>query len=53
VLDQSRMAHVYRFFLSKQTEPPFLDCWMTDSVFPERGQIQPPQEPAPMPRPSA
>ena len=41
VLDQSRTAHVFRFFLSKQTDPLYLDCWMTDAVIPAWGQSQP------------
>jgi hypothetical protein len=48
VLDHSRTAHVFRFFLSKQTDPLYLDCWMTDAVIPAWGQVQE-QDPAPSP----
>src|SRR5688572_30015628 len=41
VLDQNRTPHVFRFFLSKQTDPPYLDCWMTDAVIPVGEPMQP------------
>jgi hypothetical protein len=44
VLDQKRTPHVFRFFLSKQTDPLYLDCWMTDAVILVEGQIQPEQD---------
>ncbi len=37
VIDAERRASVFRFFLSKQTHPRYLDCWMTDSVTPDTG----------------
>jgi hypothetical protein len=47
VLDQSRTAHVFRFFLSRQTDPLFLDCWMTDAVIPAHRPLQPDVDHAP------
>jgi hypothetical protein len=41
VLDPSRTPHVFRFFLSKQTDRHYLDCWMTDAVIPVHGPTQP------------
>ena len=32
VVDDSGALHWYRFQLSKQTESPYANCWMTDSV---------------------
>lgn len=32
VVDDSGDLHWYRFRLSKQTESPYLNCWMTDAV---------------------
>ena len=32
IIDAGGKRHVYIFILSKQTEPPYEDCWMTDSV---------------------
>jgi hypothetical protein len=48
VLDQSRTPHVFRFFLSKQTDPIYLDCWMTDAVIPVEAQLQPERAPTPL-----
>jgi hypothetical protein len=47
VLDEGRTPHSFRFFLSKQTEEPFVDCWMTDAVLPARGPNQPEPTQAP------
>ena len=41
VLDQSRTPQVFRFFLTKQTDPLYRNCWMTDAVIPVEGQMQP------------
>jgi hypothetical protein len=49
VLDDSRTTRGYRFFLSKQTDPEFLECWMTDAVIPLPEQAPPEQEPADSP----
>jgi hypothetical protein len=49
VLDQDRIAHVFRFFLTKQTDPKYLDCWMTDAVIPTPGPIPPPRDRAASP----
>lgn len=35
VIDASHRASVFRFFLTKQSNPRFRDCWMTDSVTPD------------------
>jgi hypothetical protein len=35
VIDAQHRASVFRFFLTKQTNPRYLDCWMTDSVTPD------------------
>lgn len=32
VVDKSGNLHWYRFRLSKQSEAPYLNCWMTDAV---------------------
>jgi hypothetical protein len=48
VLDQNRTPRVYRFFLSKQTEPPLADCWMTDAVIPV-GEPMPERDRPPAP----
>lgn len=32
IVDPQRTIHVFRFFLSKQQQPPYEDCWMTDAV---------------------
>jgi hypothetical protein len=53
VLDQSRTPRVFRFFLSKQTEPLHRDCWMTDAVIPVEGQMQPEQDRPPLPTAAA
>jgi hypothetical protein len=53
VLDQSRTPHVFRFFLSKQTEPLHLDCWMTDAVIPVEAQMQPEADRTPLPTAAA
>lgn len=36
-----RETMAYWFYLSRQSEPPYVDCWMTDSVFiePSAGQV--------------
>jgi hypothetical protein len=47
VLDEHRTPHSFRFFLSKQTEQPYVDCWMTDAVLPQRGEVQPEPTQAP------
>lgn len=41
VLDANRAIRIFRFFLSKQTEPQYLDCWMTDAVIPAREKTSP------------
>lgn len=41
VVDENQAARAYRFFLSKQTDPRYLDCWMTDAVIPMHGQTGP------------
>lgn len=38
-----RRAGAFRFFLSKQTEDPYRDCWMTDAVTPDTGKDEPPE----------
>jgi hypothetical protein len=45
VLDESRTTRGFRFFLSKQTDPQYLECWMTDAVIPASEQTPPEQEP--------
>lgn len=32
IIDRVGVTHRYVFLLSRQTEPPYRDCWMTDSV---------------------
>jgi hypothetical protein len=32
IMDANSRTFIYRFFLSKQTEPPYAGCWMTDAV---------------------
>jgi hypothetical protein len=32
LVDQAGVTHRYIFILSKQTEPPYRGCWMTDGV---------------------
>jgi hypothetical protein len=32
LIDRSGISHRYIFILSRQTEPPYRDCWMTDAV---------------------
>jgi hypothetical protein len=34
VVDESGNFHAFAFILSKQTEKPFVDCWMTEGVYP-------------------
>lgn len=48
VISSDAAVHAYQFFLSRQTEPPYTDCWMTDAVL-ELRTVAPPQntEPAP------
>ena len=41
VLDEGHTPHSFRFFLSKQPDQPYVDCWMTDAVLPQHGQLQP------------
>ena len=40
-LTGARETMTYWFHLSRQSEPPYVDCWMTDSVFiePTPGQV--------------
>lgn len=40
-LTGARETVTYWFFLSRQSEPPYVDCWMTDAVHMERpaGQV--------------
>ena len=40
-LTGARASTTYWFFLSRQSEPPYADCWMTDAVYIERpaGQL--------------
>jgi hypothetical protein len=49
VLDASRTARCFRFFLSKQNDPQYRDCWMTDAVISVQEQVPPAREPAPSP----
>ena len=37
-LTGSRALVSYWFYLSRQSEEPYVDCWMTDAVFVERPQ---------------
>ena len=46
MVDDRGELSLFRFFLSKQSEPPYADCWMTDTVI--RLQLLAPPEP---PRP--
>lgn len=32
LIDESGAPHAFRFVLSLQTDPPVVDCWMTDAV---------------------
>ena len=32
IIDPARSVHVFRFFLSKQHQAPYKNCWMTDAV---------------------
>jgi hypothetical protein len=41
LLDRQRDAHIFRFFLSKQTDAALLDCWMTDAVIPAQEPFPP------------
>ena len=40
-LTGARASTTYWFYLSRQSEPPYVDCWMTDSVYVEQsaGQV--------------
>ena len=40
-LTGTRESVTYWFYLSRQSEPPYADCWMTDAVYMERaaGQV--------------
>ena len=40
-LTGARASMTYWFYLSRQSEPPYVDCWMTDAVYiePTAGQI--------------
>jgi hypothetical protein len=49
VLDANRTTHGFRFFLSKQTDPQYFDCWMTDAVIPAEEQAAPESAPAASP----
>jgi hypothetical protein len=49
VLDANRTVRGFRFFLSKQIDTQYRDCWMTDAVIPVQEQVPPAQEPAPSP----
>jgi hypothetical protein len=44
LLDRNRNAHIFRFFLSKQTDPVLQDCWMTDAVIPAQEPFAPEQD---------
>lgn len=33
IVSRTRGLHVFRFLLSRQTQPPYADCWMTDAVY--------------------
>lgn len=46
VIDAERRMWVYRFYLSKQREAPYEDCWMTDAVTREGALTPPVEEPA-------
>lgn len=48
VVDPQQRASLFRFFLSKQTEEPFRNCWMTDAVV----AAETTEPPAPPPPPS-
>jgi len=43
LIDRSGTAHRYVFVLTRQVEPPYRDCWMTDGVYPAPGE-KPAQE---------
>ncbi len=52
IIGSQRQAHVFRFYLSKQTDPPYAGCWMTDAVLEvgsSKSVPQPPREPTPPP----
>jgi hypothetical protein len=53
VLDESHTPHSFRFFLSKQTDQPFVDCWMTDAVLPARDPTEPESTRSPPPTSAA
>ena len=40
-LTGARASTSYWFYLSRQSEPPYVDCWMTDAVYidSERGRV--------------
>ena len=48
VVDPQQRASLFRFFLSKQTDEPFRNCWMTDAVV----AAETAEPPAPPPPPS-
>jgi hypothetical protein len=41
VVDDQRRTSVFRFFLSKQADRPYRDCWMTDAVTSDSGAAPP------------
>jgi hypothetical protein len=50
IIDEQSLAHGFVFFMSRQTEPPFNNCWMTEGVQPTRqpaGNPASPAEPSP------
>jgi Domain of unknown function (DUF4864) len=46
IVDNQGQLALFRFFLSKQVDPPYADCWMTDSVL---RLTPPPATPPPTP----
>ena len=45
VVSQDGAAYRYLFILSRQTEPPYTGCWMTDSVVTDPDLAPPPSPP--------
>jgi len=46
VIDSQARVQAFAFVLSRQQDPPFADCWMTEAVFPA---LSSEEEPAPGP----
>ncbi|MGD9636298.1 MAG: DUF4864 domain-containing protein [Pirellulales bacterium] len=53
VIDADRNLSIYCFYLSKQTDGAFRDCWMTDSVLPVPPMDELPSKGQPDPRPES